>query len=137
MLGAVDHVGYLARDLEATIAEFSKLFAVQVARRIERPAFSLIGAYLGSGEGNIEVFTFTETALLGERLGEERVILDHVAFEVADIAATAAGMSAAGVSFCGPDARAELSEPVDFGGVLHLWTRPASSAGQMLQILQR
>jgi catechol 2,3-dioxygenase-like lactoylglutathione lyase family enzyme len=137
MLGAVDHVGYLARDLEATIAEFCELFAVQIARRIERPAFSLIGAYLGSGEGNIEIFTFTEDALLQERLGEQPVLLDHVAFEVADIAAAAAAMSAAGVSFCGPDARAELSEPVDLGGVLHLWTRPASSGGQMLQILQR
>jgi catechol 2,3-dioxygenase-like lactoylglutathione lyase family enzyme len=137
MLGAVDHVGYLARDLEATIAEFCKLFGVQVARRIERPAFSLIGAYLGSGDGNIEIFTFTEEALLHERVGEHDVLLDHVAFEVPDIAAAAVSMGAAGVSFCGPDARTELSEPVDLGGVLHLWTRPSSSGGQMLQILQR
>jgi catechol 2,3-dioxygenase-like lactoylglutathione lyase family enzyme len=136
MLGPVDHVGYLARDLEASIDRFRTTFGLEIARRIDRPQFTLLGAYLGEGLGSVEVFTFTDAELLDARLGGEELLLDHAAYVVADIAVTAAHMRAAGVRFTGPDARKELTEPVDLGGVLHLWTDPATCAGQMLQILQ-
>jgi len=137
MLGAVDHVGYLARELEPTIERFTELFGLQIARRIERPPFSLVGAYLGPGEGNIEVFTFTDPELLERRLAGRSTVLDHVAYEVADIAAAAASLRRAGVRFAGPDLRSELHEPVDLGGVLHLWTLPETTCGQTMQLLQR
>ncbi|HEX4467555.1 MAG TPA: VOC family protein [Solirubrobacteraceae bacterium] len=136
MLGAVDHVGYLARDLEASIERFRSLFGLEIARRIDRPQFDLIGAYLGDGLGSVEIFTFTDAALLAERIGDAELLLDHAAYAVADIAAAATRMRAAGVRFTGPDARGELHEPADLGGVLHLWTDPATSDGQMLQIFQ-
>jgi methylmalonyl-CoA/ethylmalonyl-CoA epimerase len=137
MLGALDHVGYLAADLEAAVAEFQTLFDLPVARRFERPQFDLQGVYLGSGEGHVELFTFTAEELLERRLGAARVRLDHVAYLVADIDATAAGLRSAGVRFCGPDMRAELHQPVDLGGVRHLWTLPETSLGQAIQLMQR
>ncbi|HST56427.1 MAG TPA: VOC family protein [Solirubrobacteraceae bacterium] len=137
MLGPIDHVGYLARDLEATVAEFSALFGLPLARRLELPEFSLLAAFLGEGQGSIEVFTFTDPELLDARLGGARVLLEHVAHEVADIDALAASMRGRGVKFAGPDRRVELSEPLQLGGVRHLWTIPETCGGQTIQLLQR
>ncbi len=137
MLGRLDHVGYLAADLEGAVQDFQEIFALPVARHIERPQFALRGVYLGEGEGNIELFTFTEDELLAGRLGAAQLLLDHVAYEVPDIAASAALLRAGGARFAGPDLRAELHEPVDLGGVWHLWTMPETTFGQTIQIFQR
>jgi methylmalonyl-CoA/ethylmalonyl-CoA epimerase len=137
MLGALDHVGYVTADLEAAVEEFQALFELPVVRRFERPQFSLQGVYLGSGEGHVELFTFTTEDLLERRLGAERVRLDHVAYLVADIDATVAALRSAGVRFSGPDMRVELHEPVDLGGVRHIWTLPETSLGQAIQLMQR
>jgi catechol 2,3-dioxygenase-like lactoylglutathione lyase family enzyme len=137
VLGRIDHVGYLADDLEHGIAVFTERFAVEVVRRFERPQFSLQGAYLGADGGNIEVFTFSDADLLRARLGERELALDHVAHEVSDLRALQARLAAAGARFSGPDLRGELSEPVDLGGVLHIWTVPESCDGVALQLMQR
>lgn len=137
MLGAVDHVGYLASDLEASVGDFTGLLGVRIARRFERPEFSVVGVYLGADGGDVEVFSFTDECLNAERLGHSRLLLDHVAYEVADIEATAATMRDAGVRFSGPDLREELHAAVDLGGVLHLWTIPETCRGQSIQLLQR
>ena len=142
MLGELDHVGYLTRNLEDSVAEVVERLGVSVVRRFERPRFALLGVYLGPGEGNIELFTFTEPKLLEDRLRGvaaegSAMLLDHVAYAVADIEASAAALRAAGVSFCGPDQREELPGPVDLGGVRHLWTVPRTSAGASIQLLQR
>ena len=136
MLGTLDHVGYLARDLTAAIADFSARLGLEVVRRFERPQYSLVGAYMGAGTGETELFTFTDAELLATRLQGADVRLDHVAYAVADIDATARTLQAAGVRFAGPDLRGELLEPVDLGGVRHLWTVPETSCGQCLQLLQ-
>ena len=137
MLGTLDHVGYLVEDLDAAIADFGRTLGLEVVRRFERPQFALVGAYLGTGEGEIELFTFSDAALLAARLNGASLRLDHIAYEVSDIDATARALGAAGVRFCGPDLRSELQGPVDLGGVRHLWTVPETSCGQSLQLLQR
>jgi catechol 2,3-dioxygenase-like lactoylglutathione lyase family enzyme len=135
MLGELDHVGYLAADLEASVAEVENLFALAVARHFERPQFALLGVYMGSAS-QVELFSFTDDELIERRLGAGRLQLDHVAYRVEDIEETAAAMHRAGVRFAGPDLRVELHEPVELGGVLHLWTLPETSAGQMIQLMQ-
>ncbi len=137
MLGALDHVGYLAAGLDDAVEEFRATFSLPVARTIELPQFSITGVYLGAGTGSVEVFTITDPALLRRRLGGERILLDHVAHEVDDIDAVAAAFAKAGVRFSGPDRREEVSEPFDLGGIRHLWTLPESACGQSIQILQR
>jgi catechol 2,3-dioxygenase-like lactoylglutathione lyase family enzyme len=138
MLGAVDHVGYLVRDLDAAVAEFSERFGLELVRPVVLPQFSILGQYLGQGSGSVELFTITDEALLAERLGGERIVLDHAAYEVADIDAVAAAWHERGVRFSGPDRRAEVREPILLGGgVRHLWTVPETSCGQSIQLLQR
>jgi catechol 2,3-dioxygenase-like lactoylglutathione lyase family enzyme len=136
MLGRVHHVGYLACDLQAALSRFSARFAVDAVRRFERPQFELEGIYLGAADGDIELFSFTDAELLERRLGGAELLLDHVAYEVADLAALEARMRREGVRFAGPDLREELTEPLDLGGTLHLWTVPETCWGQSLQLLQ-
>ncbi len=137
MLGTVDHVGYLCRDLEDAVEDFVSKFGLEVARRFERPEFSVLGVYLGPAEGNVELFTFGDRDLTERRLHGASIVLDHVAYEVNDIDAVAASLRRSGVRFAGPDLREELHEPVDLGGVRHLWTLPETSSGQRIQLLQR
>jgi catechol 2,3-dioxygenase-like lactoylglutathione lyase family enzyme len=136
MLGTIDHVGYLTCDLERSIADFERRLGVEVVRRFERPQFSLLGAYLGSGNGDLELFAFSDPELQAERLAGRDLVLDHVAYRVPDIAALQARLAAEGVRFSGPDLRGELAAPVDLGGALHLWTVPSTCGGQALQLIQ-
>jgi catechol 2,3-dioxygenase-like lactoylglutathione lyase family enzyme len=137
VLGPVDHVGYITRDLEAGIAVAQELFGLDVVRRFERPPWNLQGAYLGSGDGHVEVFTFGDASVLEGRIGSEALRLDHVAYLVEDIHTYSAQLRARGVRFGGPDLRGEIDEPVDLGGVLHLWTLPETCGGTCLQLMQR
>jgi catechol 2,3-dioxygenase-like lactoylglutathione lyase family enzyme len=136
MLGAVHHVGYLARDLDAAVERFVERFQAPIVRRFEREQFALSGVYLGAAHGDIELFSFTEPDLLERRIGGADLVLDHVAYEVPDLAALSQRMRGEGVRFCGPDLREELPEPVDLGGTLHLWTVPETCWGLSLQLLQ-
>lgn len=137
-LGPLDHAGYLALDLDGAVGELCAKLGVQVSRRFARPQFSLLGVYLGSRHREqIEVFTFSDAELLNRRLQGLLLRLDHLAFKVEDIDAASMKMRRAGIRFTGPDQRHELFEPVQLGGVRHLWTIPETSAGLGIQILQR
>ena len=139
VLGLLDHVGYLARDFERSVAEVSQRLAMPVVRRFERVQFSLLGAYLGDGEGDIEVFTFTDPeAAARERLPAGDLVLDHVAYSTPDIHAVAEGLRAQGVRFTGPDLRggAHRGRPTSAASC-HLWTLPSTCGGQAIQLLQR
>jgi|GEM_PF-2360583 len=137
MLGQIDHVGYLAADLETSLEAMVTKLGLPVAKRFERPRFELVGAYLGEGHPGVEIFTFTDPELTARRLaGRGGLVLDHVAWRVAGIEALCVELRARGVRFCGPDNREELAGPVELDGVLHVWTVPETSCGQSLQLLQ-
>ena len=137
MLGRIDHVGYLAADLDAAVDAMVAKLGLPVVKRFERPRFDLVGVYLGEGHPGIEIFTFTDPALRALRLAaKQQLSLDHVAYSVDDIERVCAGLREQGVRFCGPDNREELPGPVDLGGVLHIWTVPETSCGQSLQLMQ-
>lgn len=138
MLGRIDHVGYLVRDLDAAVRDVSRRLSLDVVRRFERPQFELLGAYLGADGGNVELFSFSDPELTERRLGgREDMALDHVAHEVSDLAAVTEALRAQGTRFTGPDQRGELERAVDLGGVLHIWTVPESCGGMSLQLMQR
>jgi catechol 2,3-dioxygenase-like lactoylglutathione lyase family enzyme len=136
MLGPIDHVGYLASDCEHAVAELSGLMGLEITRRFDRPEYSLFGAYLGTGPGNVEVFSFSDDRLLSHRLGGDALRLDHVAYLVDDIREAAKAMRKRGVRFCGPDLRTEVTNPIELSGVRHLWTVPALSEVS-LQLVER
>lgn len=132
----VHHVGYLASDVESAAAELGARLGLEITRRFERPQYSLFGVCLGLGLGNIEVFSFSDPALVTHRLTDGPILLEHVAYAVTDIRRVAAEMRERGVRFFGPDRREEALEPIDLGGVLHLWTSPADATGLSMQLVQ-
>jgi len=137
MLGPIDHVGYLAADLDSSVEAMVGKLGLPVVRRFERPQFELLGVYLGEGHPGVEIFTFSDPDLTARRLaGRGELMLDHVAYTVTDIERVCEVLRSRGVRFCGPDIREELPGPVDLGGVLHIWTVPETSCGQALQLMQ-
>ena len=136
MLGRLDHAGFLAADLAATAERVGAQFGLEPARELELPQFSVSAVFLGAGSGNVEVFTFTDAALLAERLQGAELLLDHAAFEVCDLRAEMAAMAARGVRFSGPDRAAPVGSPFLLGGGLHVWTLPDTSSGCALQLIE-
>jgi len=136
MFGPLDHIGFLVRDLDGAVAAAQASFGLPIARHSELAQFSIKATFLGEGTGTLEIFTFTDTDILDERLGEDDRRIDHAAFRVADLGTLAATLRASGVRFCTPDRREELAEPISTGPSRALWTRPESSAGVALQLIE-
>jgi len=129
----IDHVGYLVRDLEAGTELVTESFAAEVTRKVDRPQWQLFGYYVG----DIEVFTFTDAALLDAHLGADvEGKLDHIAHAVDDIEDEMETLRSLGATFCGPDLREDVDEPFDLDGTLHVWTRPLSTQGLGLQLIE-
>jgi methylmalonyl-CoA/ethylmalonyl-CoA epimerase len=136
VFGELDHIGFIVRDLDAAVAQAQAAFGLPIARTSELERFAIRATFLGEGTGTLEIFTFTDPEVLEPRLDGEEHRLDHVAFRVADLTALSATLRAAGVRFCGPDRREELTEPISTGPSLALWTRPETSAGLALQLIE-
>jgi len=136
VFGPLDHVGFLVRDIDAAVAEAQACFGLPIARHSELEQYAIRATFLGEGTGTLEIFTFTDAALLDPRLDGADRRIDHVAFRVADLTALAATLRASGVRFCTPDRREELTDPVSTGPSRALWTRPETSAGVALQLIE-
>jgi len=123
----IDHVGYLVRDLDAAVERVTRELATEVTHPVDRPQWSLFGYYVGQ----VEVFTFTDPQLLDERLGGADDVLDHIAWQVDDIAAAMARFPEA--HWTGPDLRETVTEAFDLGTAKHIWT---ISEGLGLQLIE-
>lgn len=130
------HVGYLAADLDAAVQDLQSALGLTVARTLELPQFSLTAVFLGAGSGNVEIFTFTDSALLDARLAGRALVLDHAALIVDDIRARMAAMAAAGTRFAGPDGRGRGEEPFELGGALHAWSVAGAGTPWSMQLIQ-
>ena len=136
MFGTLDHVGVLVRDLDAGVDAARESLGLEVARSADLEAFAIRARFLGEGSGSLEIFTFTDPEILEPRLAGLDRRLDHVAFRVEDIESLAATLRAAGVRFCGPDRREDALEPIPTGPARALWTRPETSGGLALQLIE-
>jgi catechol 2,3-dioxygenase-like lactoylglutathione lyase family enzyme len=136
-LGPVDHVGYLARDLDAGERLLARLTGATVVRRFELPQFGIAGAFLGrDGRSDLEVFVHLDPAVSATRTGPGELVLDHVAHTVDDLDATVERLRMDGVRFAGADL-APAPDAFTLGGARHLWTVPETSGGLCLQLIER
>lgn len=136
MLGTLDHLGHLVRDLDASVARAQAVFGLPVARTLELPQFGISAVFLGEGGGTLELFTLEDEALRRPRLGDDAERLDHVAYRVADIEAIVARLHAGGARFTTPDRVGEVPGALDMGVAMHAWTRPETTAGLAIQLIQ-
>jgi catechol 2,3-dioxygenase-like lactoylglutathione lyase family enzyme len=137
VFGRFDHVGLIVADLDDAVARARESLGLPIARTSTIERYGLEAVFLGEGTGTLEIFTFADPEILTGRLEGAATRLDHVAFEVDDLEGLSATLRATGVSFAGPDRRDEALEPIVFGPVLNLWTRPETAGGMAIQLLER
>src|SRR3954469_15641780 len=130
-----DHIGVLVADLDA-----ARTFARDVlglgepVSEFRAEEYGLSGAFFGLGGGRLEMLRFDEP---GDRLPPGQTTrIDHIAVEVKDLDAEAERLGARGVEFQGPLDPTPISVPVELRGRRHLWTRPETSGGFMLQLIE-
>jgi catechol 2,3-dioxygenase-like lactoylglutathione lyase family enzyme len=130
-----DHIGVLVADLDAAAT-----FARDVLGLGERVGdfraeeYGLSGIFFGLGAGRLEMLRFDEP---GDRLPPpETARIDHIAVEVDDLDAEAERLAGHGVEFQGPLDPTPIDTPVDLRGRRHLWTRPETCGGFMMQLIE-
>ena len=130
-----DHIGVLVADLDAGRAFARDVLGLgEPVAEFRAEEFGLSGAFFGLETGRLEMFRFDEP---GDRLPPgETTRIDHVAVEVDDLDAEVERLSAHGVEFQGPLDPAPVSSPIELRGRRHLWTRPETSGGFMLQLIE-
>ncbi len=132
----IDHVGVLVADLDAARAFARDVLGLgEPLADFRAEEHGLSGAFFALGAGRLEVLRFDEP---GDRLPPgETARIDHVAVEVDDLDAEAARLAAHGVEFQGPLDPALVDAPIELRGRRHLWTRPETSGGFRLQLVER
>ena len=130
-----DHVGILVDDLEAAVAFARDVLQLGEPDEIRADEHCLTAAFFPLGTGRLELLRFEEP---GDRLPKGvHVSLDHVAVEVDDLDAEAERLSGHGVRFQGPRLPDEVGSPLEMRGRRHLWTKPETAGGWMLQLTER
>lgn len=137
MLDKLDHVAYVARNLETGVQATAETFTLEVVREFELPEFNLRGVFLANGAVTIEIFQLLKPGLAESRLAGLDLRLDHAGYEVQDLDTATAALRKLGLRFSGPDG-VEVDAPIDLGGSLHLWTMPGHGPfGFGLQLIKR
>ena len=130
-----DHVGILVDDLEAAVAFARDVLQLSEPEESRADEHGLTAAFFPLGAGRLELLRFEEP---GDRLPPgTHVSLDHVAVEVDDLDAEQTRLFHHGVRFQGPRLPDELDAPLDMRGRRHLWTKPETAGGWMLQLTER
>ena len=131
----IDHIGVLVADLDAAQTFARDVLGLgEPLNEFRAEDYGLSGAFYGLGTGRLEVFRFDEP---GDRLPPgETTRIDHVAVEVDDLDAEMERLRGHGVEFQGPLDPSPIDAPVELRGRRHVWTRPETSGGFTLQLIE-
>jgi glyoxylase I family protein len=92
---ATHHVSLCVDDLDRSLGFWSGVLGLE---KIPRPALSVEGAWLGVGDTQVHLIVFDESrGDVGTRPGSVNAAAPHIAFAVADYAATVEHLQNAGL----------------------------------------
>jgi catechol 2,3-dioxygenase-like lactoylglutathione lyase family enzyme len=130
-----DHIGVLVSDLDAACAFARDVLGLgEPVTEFRADEYGLSGVFYGLGSGRLEMLRFDEP---GARLpGGETARVDHIGVEVPDLDAEMKRLAAQGVEFQGPLDPTPVDAPIELRGRRHLWTRPETSGGFMIQLIE-
>jgi methylmalonyl-CoA epimerase len=131
MFDRIDHVGVAVEDLEAAITLYEGTFGMPLVHRETVEEQGVEAVLLDAGDGHVELLRplGADTAV-GKFVAKRGSGLHHVAYAVADIAATLASLSEAGVELIDSEPRRGIRDSqVAF---LH----PRSTGGVLTEIVQ-
>lgn len=130
VLKRIDHVGVIVDDLERVSRLLGDVLGMELARTLEDPDRKLRARFYRCGDVDVELIELGDPDERARRLGGGPVRIEHIAFEVQDLAGTAGGLRDRGV-------RMTTSEPRRIGPTTTYFSEPESTGGVVLQFLER
>ncbi|HEU5098395.1 MAG TPA: methylmalonyl-CoA epimerase [Roseiflexaceae bacterium] len=131
MLNAVDHIGFVVRDIDESIAFYSTMFGVADWERIAMPEQSMDVAAARVGDMLLELIAPTsETAAFAKFLRERGPGMHHIAYRVDDIAAALAELKSRGAQLIDQTPRIGLHNH------LVAFLHPKSMQGVLVELVQ-
>ncbi len=125
------HVAYVVTDLDAALPLFVDRYGLVEELREVMPDQGVEAVMLRAGGAGVELITPLDPgAAIARFLDKRGEGLHHVAFGVADVAATLAELAAAGVELIDTAPRRGL------GGHLVAFVHPRSGAGALTELVQ-
>jgi methylmalonyl-CoA/ethylmalonyl-CoA epimerase len=126
MLRRIDHIGVVVADLRWHMRQLENLgLALDRSNDSEQS----LARYYPCGDASVELIEARTPETRAERLGGAAARIEHIAFEVDDLAEVRDRLTARGVTVTWP--------PVRSGPNLMIWTDAASSGGVQYQFLAR
>ena len=133
MFGRIDHVGVAVEDLDAALALYERDYAMALVHRETVSEQGVEAVLLDVGENHVELLRpLGDDTPVGKFLAKRGPGLHHVAYQVADIEATLAGLRDAGLRLIDEtprtgirDSRVAFLHPASTGGVLTEIVQPA------------
>jgi len=131
----IDHVGVAVEDIDAALAVYRDLFALDVAHREVVAEQGVEALLLDVGENHVELLApLGPDTPVGRFLARKGPGLHHVAYQVSDIEATLAALRTAGAELIDSeprtgirDSRVAFLHPRASGGVLTEIVQPAEA----------
>lgn len=131
MLERIDHIGVAVEDLEAAVALYEGTMGMRVAHRETVAEQGVEAVLLDLGDGHVELLAplGAETPV-GKFLASRGPGLHHVAYAVADVAATLAVLAERGLTLIDEVPRRGIA------GTTVAFVHPESTGGVLTEIVQ-
>jgi methylmalonyl-CoA epimerase len=131
MLGRIDHIGVAVDDLDGALRLYGEVLGMPVVHRETVSEQGVEAVLLDVGENHVELLApLGPDTPVGKYLAKKGPGLHHVAYQVADIDATLAALSAAGLRLIDETPR------VGIRGSRVAFVHPAATGGVLTEIVQ-
>jgi methylmalonyl-CoA epimerase len=131
MLGRIDHIGVAVEDLDASLHLYTEVLGMPVVHRETVVEQGVEAVLLDVGENHVELLApLGPDTPVGRYLAKKGPGLHHVAYQVADIEATLAALTADGVRLIDQTPR------VGIRGSRVAFVHPAATGGVLTEIVQ-
>jgi methylmalonyl-CoA/ethylmalonyl-CoA epimerase len=131
MLGRIDHIGVAVEDLEASLQLYAEVLGMPVVHRETVSEQGVEAVLLDVGENHVELLApLGPDTPVGRHLAKRGPGLHHVAYQVADVEATLAALTAAGIRLIDETPR------VGIRGSRVAFVHPAATGGVLTEIVQ-
>jgi catechol 2,3-dioxygenase-like lactoylglutathione lyase family enzyme len=135
-LGRLDHVGVVVADLAQAKGMLEEVLGLPCRSEAVLAEKGLRIAFFEAGDADIELVEVRDPAARRERLGDATARIEHLALRVDDLEEAASRVEGDGVRLAGGVGAGAPPEPFQNAGARSLFTRPETSAGIVLQLLQ-
>jgi len=133
MLGRIDHIGVAVDDLDAALRLYAEVLGMPVVHRETVTEQGVEAVLLDVGENHVELLKpLGPDTPVGKFLAKKGPGLHHVAYQVADVEATLAALTAAGTRLIDEtprvgirNSRVAFVHPASTGSVLTEIVQPA------------